>query len=164
MRGVDDELAVDASDAHRADGSSERNVGDGECGGSAVDAEDVGIILAVRTEQEADDLRLEEIILREERAQRTVGHARGEGFLFGRASFAFEVAAGEFAGRGRLFLVVDGQREEVLPLAQFGRGDRAGQDDGVAGADHDGAVGEFGNFAGFDGDLILADTAGDDGV
>jgi hypothetical protein len=127
-------------------------------------AEAVGVILAVRTEQEADDLRLEEVILREERAQRTVGHARGEGFFFGGTSLALEIAAGEFAGRGRLFLVVDGQREEVLPLAQLGRGDGAGQDDGVAGADHDGAVGEFGDFAGFERDLILADLAGDDGM
>jgi hypothetical protein len=62
------------------------------------------------------------------------------------------------------FLVVDGQREEVLPVAQLGRGDRADQDDGFARADHDGAVGEFGDFAGFECDFVLADLARDDGV
>ena len=162
VRGVYDKLSVDAPDAHGADGTGERDVRHGQRGRGTVDAEDVGIVLAVRAEQQADDLRLEEIILREERAQRTVGHARGEGFLLGGASFALEVTAGEFAGRGRLFLVIDSEREEVLPFAEFGGRDGAGEDDGVAAADHDGAVGEFGDFAGFEGDLVLADLAGDD--
>ena len=161
---IDHEFAVDPADADGADGAVKRNVRDGQGGGGAVDAEHVGVVLAVGAEHDGDDLRLEEVVLREERAERTVGHPRGEDFLFGRATFALEVAAGELAGRGRLFLVVDGQREEVLAFAQFGHRNGGDQDDGVAGANGNRAVGEFGNFAGFEGDLILADGARDDGV
>ena len=161
---VDDEFAVDAADADGADRAVKRDVRDGQRGGGAVDAEHVGVVLAVGAEHDGDDLRLEEVVLREKRAERTVGHPRGEDFLFARATFALEVAAGELAGRGRLFFVVDGQREEVLAFAQLGHGDGGDEDDGVAGAHGDGAVGEFGDFAGFEGDLVLADWARDNGV
>ena len=161
---VDHEFAIDAADADGADRTVKRDVRNAQCSGGAVDAEHVRVVLAVGTEHDGDDLRLEEIVLREERTQRSVGHARGEDFFFGRATLAFEVAAGELSGRGRLFLVVDGQREEVLAFAQLGCGDGGDEDDGVAGAHGDGAVGEFGDFAGFEGDLVLADRARDDGM
>jgi hypothetical protein len=50
----------------------------------------------------------------EKRAAGAVAQARGEDFLLGRAAFALEVAAGETAGRGIFFAVIDGEREEVL--------------------------------------------------
>ena len=161
---VDHEFAADPADADRADRTVKRDVRNAQCSGGAVDAEHVRVVLAVGTEHDGDDLRLEEIVLREERTQRSVGHARGEDFFFRRATLAFEVAAGELSGRGRLFLVVDGQREEVLAFAQLGCGDGGDEDDGVAGAHGDGAVGEFGDFAGFEGNLVLADRARDDGM
>ena len=104
----------DAADAHRADRAGERDVGDHERGARAVDGEDVGIVLAVRAEEHGDDLRVVEVALGEERAQRAVRHAAGEDFLFGGTAFALEVAAGELADRGRFFAVIDGEREPVL--------------------------------------------------
>ena len=78
----------------------------------------------------------------------------GEDFLLGRAAFALEIAAGEFADRGRFFAVIDGEREPVLAFLDRGGGNGGDEDDGFAAADGDGAVGEFGEFAGFDGDGI----------
>ena len=112
---VDDELAVDAADAHRADRAGERDVGEAEGGGGAVHREDVGVVLAVGAEQDGDDLGVVEITLREERPQRAVGHPAGEDFLFGRAAFALEVATGENAGGGGFFLVFHGEREPIWP-------------------------------------------------
>ena len=68
-----------------------------------------------------------------------------------RATFAFEIAAGEFADRGRFFAIIDGERKPILAFLDFGGGDGADEDDGFAAGDDDGAVGELGDFAGFDG-------------
>ncbi len=46
------ELAVDAADAHRADRPGKRDVGNTECGARAIDEEDVGIVFAVRAEEQ----------------------------------------------------------------------------------------------------------------
>ena len=78
-------------------------------------------------------------------------------------AFALEVAAGDFADGGRFLAVIDGEREEVLAFLDLGGGDGGDDDDGVAVADGDGAVGELGEFAGFDGDFIGADLARDCG-
>ena len=58
---IGDELAVDAADAHGADRAGERNVGNAERGGGAVDRENIGIIFAVGAEQDRDDLRVVKI-------------------------------------------------------------------------------------------------------
>jgi hypothetical protein len=99
--------------------------------------------------------------LRKERADGAVGEAAGENFLFGGAAFALEVAAGEFAGCGRFFAVIHGQREEVLAFLGLGRGHGGHDDDGFAHLDGHGAVGLLGQFAGFNGDLLVADGGGD---
>ena len=117
---VGDELAIDATDAHGGDGTRERDVADHERGARAIDEEHVGIIHAVRTEEDADDLGVVEVALRKERAQRTVGHAAGEDFLFGRPAFALEITAGELAHSGGFFAVIDGQGEPVLALLDGG--------------------------------------------
>ena len=70
--------------------------------------------------------------LGKERADGTVGEAAGEDFLFRGTAFALEVAAGEFAGRGRFFAVIHGEREEVLAFLGLGGGDGGDDDDGFA--------------------------------
>ena len=147
---VRDELAIDATDAHRADRTGEWNVGNAERGRGAVDRENIGIVLAIGAEQNRNDLRVVKITRREERPERPIGHARSERFLFGRPAFAFEIAAGKLADRRCFFAVIDGEREPILPLLDLGGGDRADEDHGVAAGDNDGAVGELGDFAGFD--------------
>ena len=154
---VGDERPVDAADAHGADRAGERNVGNGQGGRCAVDREDVGIILAVRAEQERDDLGVVEIALREQGTERAIGHPANEDFFLGRSAFALEIPAGELSDGCGFFFVFDGEREKILPLFDSGRGNGCHEDDGVAGADGDGAVGEFGELAGFDGELGLPD-------
>ena len=124
-------------------------------------AQNIGIVFAVRAEQDRDDLRVVKITGREERPERPIGHARGERFFFARATFALEITAGEFPDRGGLLAVIDGERKPILAFLGAGGRDGAGEDDGFAAGDDDGAVGELGNFAGFDGDLRGPDLGRD---
>src|SRR6185312_12011778 len=77
-------------------------------------------------------------------------------FLFGRAAFTLEETAGDAAGGVELFLVIDGEREEILPFARLLRGDRRDQHHGAAHRDHYGAGGLARDLASFDGDGMLA--------
>ena len=147
---IRDELAIHSPDAHGADRTGERNVGNSQRGGGAVDRENVGIILTIRAQEHRDDLGVVKIARGKERTQRAIRHARGERFLFGRAAFAFEIAAGKFADRGRLFAVIDRERKPILAFLDFGGGDGADEHHGVAAGNDDGAVGELRDFAGFD--------------
>ena len=64
-------------------------------------------------ENGGDDLGLVAEALGEERADRAVDQARDERLVLARPAFALEVAAGDLARGEGLFLVVDGEREEV---------------------------------------------------
>ena len=158
---VRNELAADATDARRAQRAGPRNVGNHQRGARADDAQNIGIVLAIRAEEHGLDLNFVIPALRKERANRTVGKAAGEDFLFRRTAFAFEVAAGEFTGSGRLFAVVHGEREEVLAFLGLGRGHGGNNNDGFAHLDGHGAVGLLGQFAGFNDDLFVAQLSGD---
>ena len=155
---VDDELSVHATDAHRTDRAGEGDVGKAEGGGGTVHREDVGVIHAIGAEQDGDDLGFVEVTFREQRAQWAVRHAAGEDFLFGRAAFALEVAAGEDAGSGGFFLIFHGKWEPGLAGLHFRGGNGGDEDDGVAATDGDGAIGEFGDFAGFERHRIGSDV------
>ena len=158
---VGDELAVHTAHAHCAQRAGPRDVADGQCGGCADDAEDVGIVFTIRTEE--DGLNLHFIIpaLRKERTDGAVGEAAGENFFFRRTAFAFEVAAGELARRRGFLAVIDGEREEILAFLGFGGGDSRDDDDGFAELDGDGTVGLLGIFAGFDVDGTGSDLGRD---
>jgi hypothetical protein len=76
--------------------------------------------------------------------------------LLGRAAFALEIAARDLAGGEVLFLVVDGQREEVLAgLRLLGRDD-GGEHHGLAIGGEHGAVGLAGDLAGLEGERLAA--------
>ena len=122
LQRVQDVLAVDIADAGGGDRAEERNAGDGQRRRGADQGDDVGIVLQVMAQHGADDLRLVAEAGREQRADRPVDEARGQHLLLGRPAFALEEAAGDLAGGEGLFLVVDGEREEIdprlrLPLA-----------------------------------------------
>ena len=148
--GLATNLPVDAADAQRAQRAVPGNVADGQGGGGADDGEDVGIVFAVGAQEDALHLDFVEPAFGEKRADGAVGQAAGEDFLFGGAAFALEIAAGEFAGGGGLFAVIHGQGEEILAGFGLDGGHGGDQDDGFAQLDGDGAVGLFGQFAGFD--------------
>ena len=113
LAGVDDEVAVDLADAHRADGRRERDVGDHHRGRGAVHREDVVGVDVVDRERDRHQLRVVAPVLGEQRAQRAVDHARGQRRLLARAALALEERAGDLPGRVHALLDVHRQREEV---------------------------------------------------
>ena len=147
---VEDIFAVDEADAGGADRAHEGDAGDGQRGRRGDHRDDVGLVLAVVGEDLGDDEDFIVEALGEQRADRAVDQAAGQRFLFGRAALALEEAARDAPGGREFFLVVDGQREEVLPrLDRLGGGDRA-QHDGFAEGREDRAVGLAGNAARFE--------------
>ena len=157
VRRVGDELAVDAADAHRADRSQERDVADAQRRRGAVERQDVGIVLLVGREDRQDDLDVVVVALREERANRPVGEAHGQDGRLRRARLALDESAGDLARGVHPLLVVDGEREEVGALARLLGGDGGRQDDAVAIADDDRAVGLLGELAGLHAEDLAAD-------
>ena len=147
---VEDVFALDETDARGADRAHERHSGERQRGRRGDHRDDVGLVLAVVGEdlRDAQDFVVE--AFGEQRPDRTVDQSAGQRFLFGRPALALEEAAGN-ASRGReFFLVVDGQREEVLPLLdRLGGGDRA-QHHGFAEGRENRAVGLAGNAARFE--------------
>ena len=113
VRRVDDELALDPADAHRADRPEERERRDRERGGGAVDREDVVRHDHVGRQHGADHLHLVLEALRPERPDRAVDHARRERRALGGAALALEEAARDLAGGVHPLLDVDREREEV---------------------------------------------------
>ena len=113
---VDDELAVDLTYAHCADGAVERNVRERQRCAGGVDADDVGIVFLVSGEDQRDDLRLVAEAFREERADGAVDLAAGENFTLAGTAFALDESAGDAAACIGVLAVVDGEGEEVDPF------------------------------------------------
>src|SRR4051794_7255964 len=149
---VDDEVALDLADAHGADGGPERDVGDGERRGGAVHRKDVVRVDVIHRQGQRDQLGLTPPALREQRAQRAVDHARGQGALLAGTALALEEGAGDLARGVHALLDVDREREEVDPLALVAGGRRT-EHHRVAGLHHHGAGGLLGHLAGLERDL-----------
>ena len=160
MRRVSDEFAGDASDADGGDGAGPRNIGDHEGGRGAVEGKDIGIILAICAEEDGDDLSVVVVAFRKEGAQGAIDHPAGEDLFLGGAAFTAEVASGDATDGGGFFFIFDGEGEKILAIFDFGGGDGGDDDDGFTHGDEGGAVGEFGKFSGFDGEVAIADTGG----
>ena len=115
-----------------------------------------GIVLEVVLQDGDDDLRVVLVAFGEERADRAVDQAGNQRLLLARTAFALEIAARDLAGGVGLFLVVDGQREEVeAGLRLLGRDD-GGEHDGLAVGGEHGAVGLAGDLAGFEDERAAA--------
>src|SRR5205807_7359702 len=131
-------------------GSSPRNVTDHQRGGRADNAENVRVVFPVGTEQNA--LHLDFVIpaLGKKRTNGPVNHPAGQDFFFRRTAFPLEVAARETARRRRLLPVIHRERKEFLAGLGAGGSDDGYDDDAFAELNCYGAVGLFGEFAGFD--------------
>src|SRR6476646_9190571 len=147
---VGNELTVNATNAHRSNRACKRNVRNRERGGCTVHRENVGIVLAIGAEQNRDDLRVVKISLWKKRPQRPIDHSRSERFLLRRTAFAFEIAAREFSGGCRFLAVIDRLWEEILTWFDCQGGNRADKHSGVAARNDNCAIGEPGDFSGFD--------------
>ena len=84
LGGVDDEVAVELADPHRADVGGDRDRGDRQRRGGAVHGEDVVGVDLVHRHRDRDQLGLVVPALGEERADRPVDHARGQRRLLAR--------------------------------------------------------------------------------
>src|SRR5690606_30163865 len=70
-----------------------------------------------------------------------IDKARRQRLLFARTAFTLEEAAGDLAGCEGLFLVVDGQREEIETRLRLPGGDHGGEHDRFAVGGEHGAIG-----------------------
>ena len=160
VRRVEDELAVDAADAHGAHRAEERQRRDHQRRRRPVDAEDVVRRDEVGRQHGADHLHLVAEALRPERPDRAVDHAGRERRALGGAPLTLEEAAGDLAGRVGPLLDVDREREEVRAFARLRPADGRREHHRVAGAHHDRPVRLLGELAGLEGDLLAADLDG----
>ena len=121
----------------------ERNVGDRQRGSGADDGQRARIAFGIGRQHHGDHLRLVHEAFGEQRPDGPVNQAAGQDFLLGRPALALDKAARKLAGGVSVFSIIDGEREK--------RGARLGllirasahQNNGVPGADHDGAIGLF---------------------
>ena len=137
-------------------GPVERDLADRQRGRRGDGAEDVRVVLLVRREDRDHELDVVLVALGEERPDRPVGQAGGEDGRLGRARLALDEAARDLARGVHPLLEVDREREEVEPGAGLGPVGGA-EHHGVAVADGDGAAGEPGELAGFDGQRATAE-------
>ena len=140
-------LAVDPTDPNACQRTAEGDIGYLQRQRSAEHGHDVRIVLTVRGEHGDDDLGLGLEAAREQRTNGPVNQAAREDFLFRGTSLALEEASGD-PSRGKcLFLVVDGQREEVDVFPNVLRGDGGCENNRLAVTDQHGAVGLLGHLA-----------------
>jgi len=143
-------LAVDIADAGAADRAHEGHARQRQGRRGGDNRQDVRVVLEVMLDDGDDDLRVVLVAIGKERTDRTIDEAGDQRLLLARATFALEVAAGNLAGSVGLFLVVDGQWEEVeARLRLLGRDD-GGENDRLAIGGEYGSVGLTGDLAGFE--------------
>ena len=97
VNGVCHEAAVNAPDAHGGNGTREGNIGNTERRARRVHKENIRIVLAVCAENDADNLGVVEVTLREKRTKRAIRHPAGEDFFLGRATLPLEITARKFS-------------------------------------------------------------------
>src|SRR5579885_1152486 len=98
-------------------------------------------------EHRADDLRLVAEARREKRPDRAIDEARGQHLLLRGASLALEEAARDLAGGEGLLLIIDREREEILPRLRLLGGNRGAEHRRLAICRHHGAIGLAGDLA-----------------
>ena len=145
--------AVGEADATPPDRPHEGQAGDGERGRRADHGDDVGIVDQVVREHRADDLGLVAKRLDEEGPERPVDKPGDQGLLLARAPFALEEAARNLAGGECLLLIVDCQREEVLPFPCAPLADDGAKHRRFTVAREDGAIRLAGDAPGFEDEL-----------
>ena len=156
VRRVEDVFAVLVADARRADRAHEGHARQRHRGRGGDHRQQIGLVLAVIRQNLRDAVDLVVEAFGEQRADRTVDQAADQRLTLGRATLALEEAAGDAARSRKLFLVVDGEREEILPfLHRLGGGHGAEHHRLAERRDHR-AVGLAGDLARFEGERLAA--------
>ena len=144
---IEDVRVGDISDPATGDRPHEGKTRYRQRGGSADQGHDVWIVFQVVGKHGADDLRLVLKALGEQRPDGAVDEPRGKCFFLGGPALSLEKAAGNLAGGKCLFLVMDGEGEEVQSRPRRPFADHGAQHLCFAVGRHDGAVGLAGNLA-----------------
>ena len=157
---VEHVLAIDVAHAGCADGAAEGDARNGQGCTGADQGRDVGVDFGVERDGVDHDVHVVVEAFGEQRADRAVDQAAGQGFEFAGLGFALEEAAGDLACGVGLLDVVDGQGEEVLAgLGGLGC-DHGGEHHGAFDVDEHGTGGLTGHFTGFELDGVLAPLEG----
>ena len=147
---------VHQADAHGAERTEKWNIGEGQGGGSGVDAADIGIVFRIGGQDKGDDLGLALEAFGEHGTDRPVNLAAGESFALAHAPFTLDKAAGNASAGIGVLAVVNRERKEVDALAGLGIGGGGGENNVFAESDDGSAAGLLGKFSGFDGELFPA--------
>ena len=130
----------------------ERDTGDGQGCRCSNHGSDIRIVVLAGRHNRQHNLNFVHVAVREQRANRTVDQAGGQGLFLGRTTFTLEEATRDFTGGVGFFLVVHSQGEEALArLGLFGANNGA-QNGSVAGAYQYRAGCLTGNTTGFQGE------------
>src|SRR5208283_3508497 len=156
VSGVDEEAAFHQTDAHGAKRAEKRDIGEGQGGGSGVDAADIGVVFRIRGQDKGDNLGLALEAFGEHGTDRPVNLAAGESLALAHAPFALDEAAGNASAGIGVLAVVNRERKEVDALAGLGIGGCGGENNVFAESDDGSAAGLLGKFSGFDGELFSA--------
>ena len=129
---VEDVFAILVADLGSADRAEEGQAGDGQRRRSSHQGQHVAVVFEVVAEQGQDDLGLILVTIDEQRADRPVDQAADQRFFLGRAAFTLEEATGNAACGRVLFLIVDGQGEEIDTFLGLAGPDSRGEYNRVA--------------------------------
>ena len=155
--GVQDVLTVLVADPGRADGTVERHPGNRERRGGPDQGRDLRIDRRVQRLDRGNHLDFVGEAIGEQGPDRAVDQTRGQDLALARAALTAEEAAGDAAGRVGLFLVIDGERQEIALRARLLAHHHGDQHHGVAHVDEYGAIGLAGDLAGLQGDGLVAE-------
>ena len=152
-RRVELQRAADHADACGADRAHEGDAREGKRRRCRDHRQDVGIVLEVMRQNRHDDLGVVAVAGGKQRPDRAVDQAGDQRLLLRGTSLALEIAAWDAARGESLFLVVDGEREEVLPRLGCLGADHGGEHGGLAVRGQHGAIGLTGDTAGLEHEL-----------
>ena len=158
--GKEDELPVDAADAHAGDRALKGEIGNGQgCAGGA-DRKHVRRTCLVHGEGHGDNLNVVSQAFGEEWANGAVDKAADEHSLFGRAASSLHKPAGDLADGVFPLLIIADERKKIDALARFGRHGCRTEDDGLAHTKEDCAAGLLCHAARFDAEGLAPNLEG----
>ena len=153
---VEDILPVDITDAGAADGAQKGNPRNRQRRRGADHGDDIRIVFQIMGQYRADDLGFILETLGEQRPDRPIDEARGQGFLFAGTPFALEKAARDLTRGEGLLLIIYGEGEKIEADTRLLFGNGGTEYGGFAIAYEDSAIGLAGNAPGFKDELLPA--------